>query len=161
MATRHANEPMEVAPHHQGGAEISMIWYQGDAEISMIWYQGDADENCRALTHTPGTYTHPKHLHTHQALTHISSDQNVKAEMERTPPVVRMQSSWSSHWSWWRRQSVQPLWRMVCQILVKLHIHLLLGNIPTRNEHLCAPKDLCENTHGSFTPNSQQLEENG
>ena len=102
-----------------------------------------------------------EHLHTHQALTHISSDQNVKAEMERTPPVVRMQSSWSSHWSWWRRQSVQPLWRMVCQILVKLHIHLLLGNIPTRNEHLCAPKDLCENTHGSFTPNSQQLEENG
>ena len=36
--------------------------------------------------------------------------------------------------------------------------NLLLGNIPKRNEHLCALKDLCENTHSSFTPNSQQLE---
>lgn len=123
------------------------------------WKQDTADEPMGvALRHCssgrrewkpPSTYTH-------------HADWSVKAEAERVPPVLRMQGSWSSHSCWQRCQSVQPLWRTVCQILAKLNIHLpynlLLGNIPKRNEHLCALKDLCENTHSSFTPNSQQLE---
>lgn len=107
-------------------------------------HQGNTNENCRVLTHT------------HEA------DWNLKAESNRTPHVgedaeqlafpfvlvevsVNTASLKNGLPNPSKTQHTPTLWPA-------------LGNMPKRNEHLCALKDLCENIHSSFTPSSQQPE---
>lgn len=79
---------------------------------------------------------------------------------------VRMWSNWKSHTLLVECHMTQPLWKMVCQFLIKLNIHLLyalaiayVGTYPSflQNKKTCPLKDLHINVQSGFTRKSKKL----